>query len=302
MLTSRKSTPQTACGRPFPAGGGKKAVRAGFAVLAVDSESSSDEEVTPTAPQCPPQVGAGCSHAARIEVKVLSAAPVSLRNSLAVDAEYQALSRMDILWGDLMTTEADVAAMVERARALPAPAPVTPPAPFDAEAAEEELWSQPFAANLSVWWADTYDTRKLTNTEFHDMLSWLYERGWRVESHDRNGVQAFPDNLPSRRYIAVSFVEAEAEAEGHGHCCGSKAAHTARVKAPVVIPRFCRAGAECADTACRYVHGDTIPKTNKPCGFGAECGASDPTGKKRSQCIYIHPGEEWNADLVIRRL
>jgi hypothetical protein len=64
--------------------------------------------------------------------------------------------------------------------------------------------------------------------------------------------------------------------------------------------RFCRATA-CTEAGCRYVHGDTIPKMDKPCGFGATCGASDPTGLKRSQCIYMHPGEVWTADLCIHR-
>ncbi len=68
------------------------------------------------------------------------------------------------------------------------------------------------------------------------------------------------------------------------------------------ILRFCREGTACPnkDTGCRYVHGDTIPKIDKPCEFEEKCGAPDPTGLKRSQCRYMHPGEEWSADLCIR--
>lgn len=295
MLRSKKSTSTvTAHGRPFPAGGGKKAARASFAVLAEDSDSD-------------PEMGATPHSAPRTEVKVPAA---SLAEALAADAQFAALSKMEILWGDLLFTPEDIAAAATRFRALPEPAPVVTPPPspapvLDEEAAEEELWSQPFAENLSVYWADAFDTRGLTNTEFHSMLAWLYEKGWSVRFYDRNGIEALPDTLPPRRYIAVSFAETAAEDpveehHHHGCCSGKKAAKEA--KAPVTIPRFCRAAEACEDEKCRYVHGDTIPRVNRPCGFGAECGASDPTGKKRSQCLYMHPGEEWTADLVIRRL
>jgi hypothetical protein len=70
-------------------------------------------------------------------------------------------------------------------------------------------------------------------------------------------------------------------------------------KAVVTIPRFCREAAACSKEGCRYVHGDSIPRVDKPCGFGAECGKGDPA--KRASCIYMHPGEVWSADLVVHR-
>ena len=92
---------------------------------------------------------------------------------------------------------------------------------------------------------------------------------------------------------------------GGGHVGGGRATPTpsaapAKKKAPSV-PRFCRAAGTCTEAGCRYVHGDTIPRVDKPCGFGAACGASDPSGLKRSQCLYMHPGETWTEGLVVRR-
>jgi hypothetical protein len=42
-----------------------------------------------------------------------------------------------------------------------------------------------------------------------------------------------------------------------------------------------------------------------PCGFGAACGASSPTSLptclRQCQCHFMHSGEQWTAELVIRR-
>jgi hypothetical protein len=73
----------------------------------------------------------------------------------------------------------------------------------------------------------------------------------------------------------------------------------AAAKGVVIIPRFCREAGACTKEGCRYVHGDTIQRVDKPCGFGAECGKGDAA--KRSSCIYMHPGEVWSADLVVHR-
>jgi hypothetical protein len=65
------------------------------------------------------------------------------------------------------------------------------------------------------------------------------------------------------------------------------------------VARFCKEGTACPTAGCRYVHGDTIPRINEPCKFGATCGSGDVA--KRATCLRRHPGETWTADLVIKR-
>jgi len=158
---------------------------------------------------------------------------------------------------------------------------------------EETIWSQPFARALSVYYADSYDTRALTEDEYDACLTWLYEKGWSVESEDRNGVKATPDNLPPRVWISQSRFD----------CCEKVSKVSVPLTVPQmkkigIVPRFCRTSA-CADAACRYVHADTIARINEPCNFGAACGASDAA--KRALCIRMHPGETWSADMVVHR-
>jgi hypothetical protein len=145
---------------------------------------------------------------------------------------------------------------------------------------EEEFWTQPFAEKIEERIPDYFDTSLLTDDEFHSMLSWAYNKGWIVDVCGRETVKLQSDDGPSRRYIPTNFWE-------QNHCCSDKPKKTS------TIPRFCRE-ANCQDLDCRYVHGDTIPKVNRDCSFGAECG-------KRSQCLYMHPGERWTTSSCIHR-
>lgn len=243
-----------------------------------------------------------------------------LAELLEADPELKALSTPGVCWGDLFA------------------GPVTPatvsvePEERPLRGTPSEFWAQPFTDNLDEYTMDVYDTRRLTDEEWNAMMSWLYWKGWWIGDFTREWVSAEPDDLPARRWCPppagwngfddfeeepakparVKVVRWDDDAPHHDHsaggCCGEakapkKKALRAAGLAPVPVMRFCRAGEACPekDTGCRYVHGDTIPKMDKPCGFGAACGAADPTGLKRSQCIYMHPGEEWTADLCIHR-
>jgi len=144
---------------------------------------------------------------------------------------------------------------------------------------EQSIWNQPWSDRLGTYYADAYDLRDLTEEAYAACMSWLYEKGWNIKQEDRDGVKAYPDNLPPRVWIPIREVP-----------------DCKRKKAPV--PRFCRDTC-CADEGCRYVHEDTIPRLNEPCNFGASCGASDPA--KRALCIRMHPGETWTPELVVHR-
>lgn len=141
---------------------------------------------------------------------------------------------------------------------------------------EEELWSQPFAADLEMidQAQEVFDCRRLTDDAYASFMTFLYEKGWDVCHEERRWVQARTGSEPARVWVppATKF-----------------------------IPRFCREGSECFKQDCNYVHGDTIHKLKEDCTFGAKCGASDPTGAKRALCIRMHPGETWSADLCVHR-
>lgn len=218
-------------------------------------------------------------------------------------------------WGDLLYAPAPrVVAEAAEEEADPLAAIYTNPC-VPLRAREADIWEQPFALNLEEYWSDTYDTREMSDADYHAMMGWIYSKGWYVVAHDRDGVQTWPDNAAALRWNPATM---EAEDERHVRwadmeapakaCCGAGHSHGHRApaaakKGAVTIPRFCREGAACtAGSSCRYVHGDTIPRVNEPCAFGAGCGASDPTGVKRSQCLRMHPGEVWSPELVIRRI
>jgi len=237
------------------------------------------------------------------------------------DPILEALHRGDSLWGDILCDGAT--ATYDGAPLVFATLPITPPPAYRRRArTEDDLWSQPWAARLDEYFADHYDTRALTDAEWEAMLTWLYAEGWEVCDYDRDGVKAYPDDMPPRIWVRPppeddalparglhGKFRGIAEADDHHHDCACDHHHTHAAPAPTktlesrkaTIPRFCRAGAECADMDCRFVHADTIPRINEPCKFGADCGASDPTGLKRSQCLRMHPGETWTEEMVIVR-
>jgi hypothetical protein len=204
----------------------------------------------------------------------------SLRKILA-DPVLEAMYRGETLWGDLMYEEIDY----DHAALSEAQAAAVAEAAAAAARQESEIWDQSFGGNLGMYYGDAYDFRGLTDAEYNLCMSWLYEQGWELSGEDREGVKAWPANLPPRVWV------------GKTHPC----VHHKKTEAKrVTVPRFCRT-VGCGEATCRYVHEDTMPRLDKPCGFGANCGASDPTGVKRSQCLYMHPGETWSADLVIHR-
>jgi hypothetical protein len=152
--------------------------------------------------------------------------------------------------------------------------------------AETDMWKQPFAASLSVKneTMDIYDCRLMSDEDYAAFMTYLYAHGWIVSHEERRWVQAGTGFEPPRVWVPPSAAA----------CCGSK-------KEKTVVPRFCREGEECCAQDCRYVHGDSIPKVDRKCGFGERCGATDATGEKRALCIYIHPGEVWTADSCVFR-
>lgn len=325
---------------PKKSGGGM------WAALA-DSESESDtaEEAAATSP---PRKQAAVS----VSVRTVTAAPapvpvfvapvavktvtVAVTSTIApsdAEAAFRAMFASDPfilamergeMWGDLLYEKPAalpvVAAVEDEEERDPLAAIYSQPhAPL--RATERDIWEQPFASALDEYWPDVYNTREMSDDDFHAMMSWLYSKGWYVAGCDRTGVHAYPDNAASLRWNPVTMEAEEpnrvrwADMEEPAKACcdrsacggaGHSHAHRAAPakKGPVTIPRFCRGGAACPDAggSCRYVHGDTIPRLNEPCAFGAGCGASDPTGVKRSQCLRMHPGEEWSPELVIRRI
>jgi hypothetical protein len=226
------------------------------------------------------------------------------------DPVVAALLRGDICWGDI-DIDGTLLPPLKPAFASTSGANDFWDALQDATSA---LWSQPFAANLEAHAQDAYDTTDLTDAEFATMMTWLCANGWEITGATRTGVMAVFADLPPTQWVSLEALYALKEA---GACdCGSHpAVRKAAVPAPALaaagtdggrrkgapIPRFCKAAGGCQEEGCRYVHGNTISKVNKPCGFGAGCGAADPTGVKRSTCLFLHPGETWTEGLCIHR-
>ena len=173
----------------------------------------------------------------------------------------------------------------------------------DMRAQEDSIWDQPWSDRLGTYYADAYDLRDMTEGSYEACMTWLYEKGWMILQEDRDGVKAYPDNLPPRVWIAppsrfeqLGQTGPLKESHSHNHEGKKDGKKDGKGKGPV--PRFCRDQA-CADAGCRYVHGDTMPRLNEPCNFGAACGANDPA--KRALCIRMHPGETWTTGLVVHR-
>jgi len=221
---------------------------------------------------------------------------------IAADPFLQAMMRGDVLWGDLAYEE-ELAEDRRLGRVHPVfDAAARHQAEQDALSAQEAvIWDQSFARNLDMYWSDAYDLRALTGAEYEACMSWLYDQGWEVQCEDRNGFQGWPLDLPPRVWVAPRAPSRFDSLSSAGH----QEPHAPRApagKKSAVVPRFCRAscgGVRCEDAACRYVHADTMPRLDKPCGFGAACGGTDPS--KRALCLYMHPGETWSADLVVKR-
>jgi len=167
-----------------------------------------------------------------------------------------------------------------------------------AAAEEASIWYQSFSRNLEAHCGGRFDLGGLTEPEYEACMTWLYANGWHTAGC-RSNLEAYPADLPPRVWVApavdrfVGLMEEPAPA----------AVIVSRPKkAAATVPRFCRAssgGVPCADATCRYVHADTMARLDKPCGFGAACGGTDPA--KRAACLYMHPGETWDATLVVTR-
>jgi len=211
-------------------------------------------------------------------------------------------------WGDLMSERGTVA-----------PVATVPVVHRRRANTWDDFWALPFTAGLRELWGDCYDCTSLSDPQWEELMRWLFDAGWDVGSYDRSSVEFEEATGPRRVWVPPSELEAMMEEEAalrrrrdhhhHHHHCHSHAAKPVAAGAVAkeprkksgTVPRFCREAGACKEEGCRYVHDDTIPRVNKPCGFGESCGASDPTGVKRSQCLYMHPGEEWVEGLSITR-
>ena len=253
-----------------------------------------------------------------------------LRAFCQTDPVFLAMARGDLMWGDIEYESAAApapaaAAEQPRRRTIRFADEVTESArearALEAtwNAAESALWQQPFAEKLESNFGDHFDLTGLDDAEYESFMRYIYANGFYVEEAGRNACYAVPSTEEPRQWLRDThgvghgtgrFAGLAAEHHHAGGCCGP-APRRAAMAAPgtdvgrrrgAPVPRFCRAAGACQEEGCRYVHGDTIQRVNLPCSFGDACGASDPTGVKRSQCLRMHPGEEWSADLVIRRV
>lgn len=272
---------------PTHAGG----VRAGKIFSRFASLESSDEEEAPVA---------SVTHATRVTE------PLSLAQLIAADpvlvAMFGGASWADVLEGPCAVTAATDARANFSAAYIQAEREA-----HDAAQREEEagIWCQPFSRKLEAHCGDCFDLGDLSAEEEGACMTWLYANGWHTHG-SRTSLTAYPADLPPRVWVApvvnrfAGLLEEEEAPAAVASALSQPAPRPA--KKAVTVPRFCRSsggGVACADAACRYVHADTMARVDKPCGFGAACGGSDPA--KRASCLYMHPGETWSAELVVTR-
>ena len=248
-----------------------------FSFAALSSESSSEDEATPS--------------------------PVSLKQIIAADAILSAMfNGSGASWGDLdLLTAAQLASeahTIANWRANEAAAEIAAKVALEGLWNQEGgIWEQPFSRKLEASSYDRYDFSGLSEEDYEACMSWLYANGWQVIGASRQGARAFPDDQPPRIWVSDRFAALLQETP-----VVAAQIKVQKPKSGSKVPRFCRSsagGVPCPDAGCRYVHADTMPRLNKPCGFGAECGGSDPA--KRASCIYMHPGETWTEELVVCR-
>lgn len=284
-VTPKKSAPKGAA-QTFSAGGKKAPVAAPkkgslFAALAYDSEDS--DEYAPAAaaaePQCPPAPLKRARQTLGDEEPV-----IPLSDILAADPVFQEMMRGDVPWGDLLMRDW-----------------VMPPPRANKE---EDLWAQPFAAHLDEHVSFHYNTTDLTDAEYRAFMTWLYENGWNVLQECREYVHAVDDDAPPRVWVSPeeaerlaairlpAVVEEKPAFRSFAPLSAPGTDNGRRTGAPV--PRFCREAHACKTPGCRYVHGDTIAKVDRPCSFGATC-------SKKHACLFMHPGETFEAGACIHR-
>ena len=232
------------------------------------------------------------------EVAVVEEEAAPVLRSLLDDPLYAAMSRGDVLWGDLcMRAEG----WVPELREAPAPAPAV--VEVDTDAAQNALWGQSWAERLEMNGGDHYDTSPLTDEEYADCMTWLYANGWYIWAEGRTGFSATPDSLPPRVWIPPHAAQ-KAAGCCHGHkkevvplsAPGSDAGRRRAAPRPI----FCDGGAKSKE-GCPYVHADTIPVQNAPCQFGDAC-SKRIAALGATPCTRLHPDEgEWNASMVRHR-
>ena len=317
MLAKRRHPPKAVAPLPVAGGAGKRgdSIPKGKWAALADSDTETDtDEMVVSVPVAKTVIPAPAPLLSAAEAEAM------ITGMFADDPFFAAMERGDIQWGDMLTTDTRLTISVTPPAVDEDDEPLrelwdNPRAPLRAK--EAEIWEQPFSTNLAEYWSDAYDTRAMSDEDYHALMGWLFSKGWYVEdTYDRDGVRTWQNNAPARRWdpetmapedehhVRFHLAADHEEPKKAFHASPSSAGRASKPKGGVVIPRFCREGHACsaAGGSCRYVHGDTIPRVKESCTFGEGCGASDPTGVKRSQCLRMHPGEVWTPELVIRRI
>ena len=150
------------------------------------------------------------------------------------------------------------------------------------------VWAPPRKDGVEVEEEITEETRRLLEREREEEL-WQRERAERRFKKGSGGARAVAAPGPAKSKVVATKVVEELSAPGSdvGRRNGCP------------VARFCKEARACPTAGCRYVHGDTIPRIDEPCKFGATCGSGDAA--KRATCLRMHPGEKWTAELVVKR-
>jgi len=145
-------------------------------------------------------------------------------------------------------------------------------------AAEDALWDNPWTQFLEESYHGFFDCSSMPERDYTAMMQWLYKNGFQVAAQSHRGrLRVSWEDLPPRVWKATAAPKYRPTDGQIQRFC---------IKCPLGEPA----------EGCKYVHGDVIHRVNFPCKFALTC-----SGTKRENCLHMHPGETWTADMVIRR-
>lgn len=242
--------------------------RNSFAVLSSFNDDDSDSE--------PKSVVA--LHPATVPVTVPTVTAIqSYLPWWRTDQKIQAMLAGKIHWGDLVYQKPASVAVVPKPQQKPKLFPIDPEAHINAFLS--------ISSRIREVTSDFYDLSALSDFEYESAIQWLRRDGWYISQQSATWIQAEPTEIPCT-IVPPPYFDAPREPviSALSNFEYDSATQKRRPMSPRKTPQFCKHGSSCTSEGCPFVHGDTIPRVDRPCMAGKDC-------QRRKTCIFMHPGD-----------